>query len=83
MRPQSDDEQGINKLWHFVEIWNQSMQAISVCLNEWLTWMILIYEGKKIVKCFDLFWTTLLYINMKNHENIACTDFVNVNIALN
>ena len=25
----------------------------------------------------------LLYINIKNYKNIACPDFVNVNIALN
>ena len=25
----------------------------------------------------------MLYINMKNYKNIACTDFVNINIALN
>ena len=25
----------------------------------------------------------LLYINMRNYKNIACTDFMNVNIALN
>ena len=24
-----------------------------------------------------------LYVNMKNYTNIACTDFKNVNIALN
>ena len=24
----------------------------------------------------------LLYINIKNYKNIACTEFVNVNIAL-
>ena len=40
---------------------------------------------KKIVECFGLkrpFENTLLYVNMKN-KNIACTDFVIVNIALN
>ena len=37
---------------------------------------------KKTVECFGLF-STLLYINLKNNTNIACTDFVNVNIALN
>ena len=33
-----------------------------------------------------MFWlilTTLLYIKKKNYTNIAFTDFVNVNIALN
>ena len=25
----------------------------------------------------------LLYVNIKNYKNIACTDFMNVNIALN
>ena len=33
-----------------------------------------------------MFWlilTTLLYINKKNYNNIAFTDFVNVNMALN
>ena len=33
-----------------------------------------------------MFWpvlNTLLYINMKNYKNIGCTDFVNVNRALN
>ena len=40
---------------------------------------------KKIVERFGLkrpFENTLLYVNMKN-KNIACTDFVIVNIALN
>ena len=36
---------------------------------------------------FQLFWLVLInviiYINMKNYENIECADFVNVNIALN
>ena len=40
-------------------------------------------KKKSSVEHFDLFWTTLLYINMKNYKNIACIDFVNVNIALN
>ena len=46
--------------------------------------MRLINENK-IVECFGLkrpFETTLLYVNMKN-KNIACTDFVLANIALN
>ena len=38
---------------------------------------------KNSVECFGLFWITSLYTNMKNCENIACTNFVNVNIALN
>ena len=33
-------------------------------------------------RCLGLFETTLLYINMKNYNNIACIDFVNVNIVL-
>ena len=40
-------------------------------------------KKKGSIEHFDLFWTTLLYIDMKNYKNIACTDFVNVNIALN
>ena len=38
-------------------------------------------KNKKSIKCFG-FLTMLLHINMKNYENIACTFFVNVNIAL-
>ena len=40
-------------------------------------------KEKNLVECFGLFQTTLLYINMKDYKNIACTDFVNVNIDLN
>ena len=40
-------------------------------------------KNKNPVECFSFFKTTLLCINMKNYENIACTIFVNVNIALN
>ena len=40
-------------------------------------------KEKSFVECFGLFETTLLYVNMKSYKNIACTDFVNVNIALN
>ena len=54
---------------------------ISICLelNEW-DWSM---KGKNSVECFGLFYSMSLYINMKNDKNIACTDFVNVNIALN
>ena len=45
--------------------------------------MRLIDKRKNSVECFGLFYTMLLYINMKNYKNIAYTDFVNVNIALN
>ena len=48
-------------------------------LNEW-DWLM---KNKNFVECFGLFKTTSLYINMKNYKNIACTFFVNVNIALN
>ena len=41
--------------------------------------MRLIDERKKIVECFGL--TMLLYVNIKDYKNIACTNFVNVNIA--
>ena len=40
-------------------------------------------KEKSFVECFGLFETTLLYVNMKSYKNIAFTDFVNVNIALN
>ena len=32
-----------------------------------------------------MFWLVLnyIYIHMENYRSIACTDFVNVNIALN
>ena len=33
------------------------------------------------VECFGLFQPASLHINMKNY--IVCTDFLNVNIALN
>ena len=45
--------------------------------------MRLVNERKSFLECFGLFETTLLYVNMKTYKNIACTDFVNVNIALN
>ena len=40
-------------------------------------------KNKNPVECFGFFKTTSLYINIKNYKNIACTFFVNVNIALN
>ena len=40
-------------------------------------------KNKNSVKCFGFLKTTSLYTNMKNYKNIACTFFVNVNIALN
>ena len=40
-------------------------------------------KEKKSVDCSGLFETALLYVNMKKYKNIACTDFVNVSIALN
>ena len=43
--------------------------------------MRLIDERKKIVECFGL--TMLLYVNIKDYKNIACTNFVNVSIAVN
>ena len=44
--------------------------------------MRLIDEKQKFRRMFWLFKTTSLYINMKNYKNIACTFFVNANIAL-
>ena len=44
--------------------------------------MRLIDEKQKIHQMFWVFLTMLLHINMKNHENSACTFFENVNIAL-
>ena len=40
-------------------------------------------EIKKIIRYSGLFSATLLYIDMKNYKKIACTDFVNVNLAIN
>ena len=40
-------------------------------------------KEKNFVHCFGLFKTMLLYINKKNYKNIACIDFVNIDIALN
>ena len=40
-------------------------------------------KEKNSAKYFGFFLTTLLYMNMKNYKNIACTDFENVNVALN
>ena len=39
-------------------------------------------KAKNSVECFGLFYTTWIYINIKNYKNIACTNFVNVNMAL-
>ena len=59
--------------------------CLSVCYSEWIrsnewNWFM---KNKNPVECFSFFKTTLLCINMKNYKNIACTFFVNVNIALN
>ena len=40
-------------------------------------------KEKILVECFGFFQTALIYINIKNYKNIACTNFVNANIALN
>ena len=44
--------------------------------------MRLIDERKKICRLFWVVLNTSLYVNMKKYKNIACTDFVNVSIAL-
>ena len=59
--------------------------CLSICYNEWIRsnewdWLM---KNKNPVKCFGFFKTTSLYTNIKNYKNIACTFFVNVNIALN
>ena len=40
-------------------------------------------KDKNSAECSGLFQTTSVYINMKNYKSIACTDFMNVNKALN
>ena len=59
--------------------------CLSICYSKWIRlnewdWLM---KNKNSVECFGFFKTTSLYINMKNYKNIACTFFVNVNIALN
>ena len=48
-------------------------------LHEWY-WFMKEKKLSNVLACFELHCYTLTW---KNHENIACTDFVNVNIALN
>ena len=57
--------------------------CLSACCIEWIRinewdWLM---KNKNPVKRFGFFKTTSLYIDMKNYKNIACTFFVNVNIA--
>ena len=40
-------------------------------------------KEKNFVECFGLFETMLLYINKKNYNNIAFTNFLNVNLGIN
>ena len=42
----------------------------------------MIDERKKFCRMFWLILILLLYVEMKNYKNIACTDFLNLNIAL-